>query len=340
VNWSSVAGSETLVVFMGLHHLREIVESLTSAGRSPNTPAMAVQWATRPFQRTVVGTLSDIVARVENQRLTPPATIIIGEVVSLRERLSWFEKLPLFGRQVVVTRAREQSGDVVARLTELGAQAIEIPVIEMLPPADTWHIDVCLEKLGAYDWIVFTSANAVNFFMARVDDIRRLDARICAIGGATAEAVRSMRLQVDLIPDTATGEGVAAAFQSMNLFGLRVLFPRAEAARETVPAALLKLGAMVDAPVVYRNVVPADAQLRIEKYIASGAKPDWVMFTSPSTVNNFLAAGGGPLVANARIASIGPTTSEALRKHGVSVHLEPSTASTEAMIDGMATYEM
>ena len=340
VNWASVAGSETLVVFMGLHHLPEIVASLISAGRPTNTPAMAVQWGTRPCQRTVAGTLTDIVRRVEAEQLTPPATIIVGDVVSLRERLSWYEKLPLFGQRVIVTRAREQSGDLVARLAELGAEAIEIPVIEMAPPENTWHLDICIERLEAYDWFIFTSVNAVTFFIERIDDVRRIKGSICAVGRATAEALRSIRLTVDLVPELSTGEGVAAAFRTMNMLGLKVLFPRAEGAREVIPATLDALGAVVDAPVVYRNVIPADAQTRLEKYIASAAGADWVMFTSPSTVNNFLGLGGAPLLATARIASIGPTTSETVRKHGLTVHVEPKTPSTEAMIDAIANYQM
>jgi uroporphyrinogen III methyltransferase/synthase len=340
VNWASVAGSETLVVFMGLHHLPEIVASLISAGRPISTPAMAVQWGTRPWQRTVTGTLTDIVSRVEAERLTPPATIIVGDVVSLRERLSWYEKLPLFGQQVIVTRAREQSADLVARLAELGAQAIEIPVIEMAPPDNTWHLDICIERLESYDWFIFTSVNAVTFFVKRIDDLRRIKGSICAVGQATAQALRSMRLTVDLVPELNTGEGVADAFRSMEMLGQKVLFPRAGGAREVIPATLDALGAVVDAPVVYRNVIPQDAQARLDKYMASGAGADWVMFTSPSTVNNFLGLGGGPLLANARIASIGPITSEAILKHGFTVHVEPETPSTDAMIDAIANYQI
>ena len=335
VNWASVAGSETLVVFMGLHHLHDITHELIAAGRNPKTPAMAVQWGTRPSQRTVAGTVADIAQRVDDSHLMPPATGIIGDVVSLRDRLSWYENLPLFGQQVIVTRAREQSGDVVARLGELGAQVIEIPVIEMAAPKDTSALDACIANLESYDWIVFTSANAVTFFTARVDDLRRIRGLICAIGTATSETVRSLRLTVDLMPETGTGEGVAEAFRTLPMSGARVLFPRAEAAREIVPAALSSMGAIVDAPVAYRNVIPQDAGSRVEKCIAAAAKPHWVMFTSPSTVNNFIAAGGAPLLASARIAAIGPTTSDAVRNHGLSVHVEPQRPSTDGMVDAI-----
>jgi uroporphyrinogen III methyltransferase/synthase len=260
--------------------------------------------------------------------------------VSLRDRLSWYEKLPLFGQRVIVTRAHEQSGDLITHLTELGAMAIEIPMIEMVAPEDTWLLDICIERLESYDWIIFTSTNAVMFFFARIEDVRRIRGRICAVGRATAEAVRSLRLTVDLVPELSTGEGVAANFLSMNMLGVRVLFPRAAAAREVVPTMLLSMGAVVDAPVVYRNVVPADAQARLEKYVASTEKADWVMFTSPSTVNNLVALGGGPLLKTARIASIGPTTSEAIRKHGFAVHVEPHTPSTDAMVAAIIAYQM
>jgi uroporphyrinogen III methyltransferase/synthase len=335
VNWASVAGSETLVIFMGLQHLQEITRELILAGRGPQTAAIAVQWGTRPFQRTVSGTIADIADRVAAEHLMPPATVIIGDVVSLRERLSWYEKLPLFGQQVIVTRAREQSGGVVARLAELAANVIEIPVIEMLPPEDTSELDSCIAQLESYDWLVFTSTNAVGFFTTRLNDVRRMKGRICAVGPATADAVRALRLKVDLTPEVSTGEGIAQAFRTIPVSGARVLFPRAEAAREVVPAALQSLGALVDAPVAYRNAIPRDAEARVQRYIATGGKPDWIVFTSPSTVNNFVALGGAPLFQTARIASIGPATSEAVGKHGFTVTVEPQTTSMDAMVDAI-----
>jgi uroporphyrinogen III methyltransferase / synthase len=335
VNWHSVAGSETLVVFMGLQHVREIVESLTAAGRPMDTPAVAVQWGTRTCQRTVAAPLSELPDAVAAAHLSPPATLIIGEVAALRTRLSWFEKLPLFGRQVIVTRARAQSAEAVARLSELGAEVVQLPVVEMVAPEYASELEPWVARIESYDWLVFTSANAVNFFISRIDDIRRIKARICAIGPSTRDAVQALRLRVELMPDKSTSEGIAAAFQVFDMKGKRVLFPRAETAREAAPAALVARGAVVDAPVVYRNVVPPGAEERMHSYVASGAKPDWVLFTSPSTVNSFLALGGGAVLASARIASIGPTTSQAARDRGLTVHVEPDVPSMDALIDAV-----
>jgi uroporphyrinogen III methyltransferase / synthase len=339
VNWASVAGSETLVVFMGLHHLYEISRQLIRAGRPPRTPAMAVQWGTRPHQKTIVGTVADLAEKVAQEHMMPPATVIVGDVVSLRDRLSWYENLPLYGRRVVVTRAREQSRDLVERLAEVGAQVIEIPVIEIVEPEDTSALESCIGQLESYQWVVFTSANAVEHFMRRVEDVRRIKARLCAIGTATGDAVRAFRLKVDLVPDMNTGKGVAAAFKSIDVVGARVLFPRAEAAHDVVPATLKSLGAVVDSPVAYRNVIPADARARLELYAATDSKPDWVLFTSPSTANNFIALGGTPLLATAHIASIGPTTSDAIRKHGLTVDIEAATPSMDALVEALIASE-
>lgn len=339
-DWTRVAGSETLVVFMGLTHLPEIARELMAAGRAPETPAMAVQWGTRAFQRTVAGTLADLSGRVDAAHLTPPATIIIGAVVALRDALSWYEKLPLFGKQVIVTRARTQSGDLVSSLRELGADVVEFPVIEMAEPENTSELDGCVSRLESYDWLVFTSANAVEFLAARLDDVRRMRGRICAIGAATRQALEALRLRVDLLPEDHTGEGVAAAFARFNMTGKRVLFPRAAAAREVVPSALAALGAIVDAPETYRNVVPKDAHTRVQTYLASAKRPDWITFTSPSTVFNFLSLAGVEALEGVRVATIGPTTSEAARKHGLAVDVEANSPSVEGLIEVITRYSL
>jgi uroporphyrinogen III methyltransferase/synthase len=320
---------------MGLHHLGQIVKELIAAGRSPNTPAMAVQWGTRAFQKTVTGTLADLPEKVGAEHLTPPATIIIGAVVALRDTLSWYEKLPLHGQNIVVTRARAQSAELVSRLHELGADVIELPVIEMVEPEDISALDGCIARLEEYDWIVFTSANAVEFLAGRINDVRRLRGRICAIGAATKEAVRALRIPVDMVPEEGTGEGVAAVFEHVDMTGKRVLFPRAAAAREVVPSALANMRAIVDAPETYRNVVPHDAQARVQAYLASGHRPNWITFTSPSTVSNFLAIAGSEALAGVRVATIGPTTSEAARRYGLNVDAEANSPSVEGLIEAI-----
>ena len=181
IDWERVGHAETLVVFMGLTHFAEIARELIAHGRSPETPAMAVRWATRPDQETLTGTLSTLPALIEEHHMKPPATIIVGEVVRLREKLDWFERLPLFGKRIVVTRARGQAEALAGRLRALAADAIELPTIEIRPAADYGPLDRAIAGLASYDWLIFTSANGVRFFVDRLDrgpaDLRALRAR-------------------------------------------------------------------------------------------------------------------------------------------------------------------
>src|ERR1051326_1933601 len=165
IDWSKVGQTETLVIFMGIHFIREITAELMKHGRSADTPAMCVRWGTRPDQQTIVGTLATIAGQIEEADLKPPATVIIGEVVELHGKLAWYEHLPLFGRRIIVTRAREQAPELSDKLRALGADVIEFPVIEIQPPADPALLDRAIEHLADYDWLIFTSVNGVRFFM-------------------------------------------------------------------------------------------------------------------------------------------------------------------------------
>lgn len=331
IDWVHAARSETLVVFMGLQHLREIAAALMDAGRSPQTPAMAVRWGTRPEQQTAAGTLANIAEMAEMAGLTPPATVVIGEVVRLREQLNWFEQKPLFGTRVIVTRARGQAEELCELLREQGAQPVEIPLIELAPLEDYSALDGCMAQLSSYDWIVFTSSNAVEFFFARLRvralDARAIRGRICAIGPATAASLDALHLRPDLVPSEALSEGVAAAFANHDLSGARVLIPRAAEAREVIPQVLTRMGAAVDIADTYRNVIPANAADLVRTYLAD-ARADWITFTSGSTVKNWLALAGRDSLAGVRVASIGPATSEVARKHGIdiTVQADPHTA--------------
>jgi uroporphyrinogen III methyltransferase/synthase len=338
IDWTRI-GAGTLVVFMGLSTLREIASRLIAAGRSPDTPAMAVRWATRPDQKTVTGTLADIADRVANEHLHPPATIVIGEVVRLHGEFDWFERRPLFGQRIIVTRPKQQAFELWHGLTELGADVVVLPVIELRPLADYSRLDESLRRLPDYDWVIFTSTNAVEFFMDRLEaldrDNRSLRGRVCAIGQATARRLREYGIRPDLVPEEATSEGVAAAFAPQQIEGCRVLLPRAAAAREVIPTALTELGAQVDIVDTYRNVVPADAEIRIREYAAPARKADWITFTSGSTVRNWLALAGRDSLAGVRIASIGPATSEVLRNQGLTVDAEAEPHTVEALIEAI-----
>lgn len=335
VDWKSAGRSETLVVFMGLHHAADIMHELLEAGRDPDTPAMAVRWGTRADQQTVVGTIATLPGRIDEEHLLPPATIFVGDVVALRARLNWFENLPLFGKRVVVTRARNQASEVSAKLRALGAEPIEIPTIALEPLDDYSAADAAIDQLARYNWIVFTSANAVEFFMDRLfhspHDLRDLQAKICAIGPATGAVLAALHLKVDLIPESAVAESIVKAFERYDVEGKRVLIPRAASARELVPDALRSRGAIVDVVDVYRNVVPQEARTLAEAVFNREQQPDWVIFSSSSTVKNLLAMTAPGSLRGVKIASIGPVTSKTVRLHGLDVAVEAD----EATIDGV-----
>jgi uroporphyrinogen III methyltransferase/synthase len=337
IDWTKTGVSETLVIFMGVNHAAEIIERILAAGRNPETPAMAVRWGTRPDQQTISGRLADLPELIKD--LAPPATIIIGDVVSLRTKLDWYEHLPLFGERIVVTRAQSQAGELSEKLRQLGAEAIEIPTIEMAALADYSVLDACIDRLETYDWVIFTSVNAVEFFLKRLDardrDWRSVRGRICAIGGATARALHPIR--PELMPEEAHSEGVGAAFSAFEMRCARVLLPRASAAREVIPAALSDMGAIVDVADAYANVVPQGAAARIR---ALRTKPTWITFTSGSTVKNWLALAGRESLDGVRIASIGPATSAVIGKHGLHVDAEASTPSVEGLVAGICRHQM
>lgn len=335
VDWSKFGQSETLVIFMGVHFLREIASEILKYGRSGNTPAMCVRWATRPDQQTVTGTLSTIADRVEEAAMKPPATVIIGEVVELYGKLSWFERLPLFGQNIVVTRAREQAPELSDKLRSLGANVIEFPVIDLQQPADPRPLDQAIEHLPEYDWLIFTSVNGVRFFMERLDqstrDLRSLRAQICAIGPATKRAIESLHLKVDLMPEEYVAESLVQAFSGVDLTGRRILIPRAAVARDVIPIELGKLGAQVDVVEAYRNVPPADARERVRQLPSTG----WITFTSSSTVKNFLEIAGPEALKNLRVVSIGPVTTATARALGLTVDAEANPYTIDGLISAL-----
>ena len=344
IDWSKIGQSETLVVFMGIFAIREIAAEIQRHGRSGNTPAAAVRWGTRPDQQTVSGTLATIADQIEAAHIKPPATVIIGEVVALREKLDWFEHLPLFGRKIVVTRAQEQAGELSDRLRALGADPIELPVISLESPADPGPLDRAIEHLGSYDWLIFTSVNGVRFFLQRLDqsryDLRSLKARICAIGPATRKAIEDLHLKVDLMPEEYVAESLVKAFSSENLGGKRILLPRAAVARDVIPEELAKLGAQVDVVEAYRNVVPPNSQARAHEIFSSEKKPDWITFTSSSTVKNLLALAGREALEGIRIAAIGPVTSATLRAHGLKVDAEAKQFTIDGLVDAILAHQI
>ena len=338
IDWSKISGAGTIVVLMGLTSLSDIAARLIAAGLAPDTPAMAVRWATRPDQQTVTAPLAELASRVAEAGMKPPATIVIGQVVNLRPRLDWFERLPLFGRRIVVTRAADQAGALSSLIAAAGAEPIELPLIALEPPEVPTELDEAILRLSSYDWLVFTSANGVRHFVDRMDhlqvDVRRWPPRVAAIGPATAEAIERLHIRVDVVPSSFAAEGLAAAFERYDLTGRRVLLARAAEGRDVVPEALRFHGARLDVVETYRNVVPSGAPARAREVFAAGAahKPHWVTFTSSSTVKSLLSMIDRASLDGVKLASIGPATSETMRRHGLPIDAEADSHTIEGLV--------
>lgn len=333
IDWTRAGHAETLVIYMGLTTIGTIAERLMAAGRGPETPAVVVQRATTPRQHTIFTTLGELKRVVETAQMKPPATIVIGEVAALRGKLDWFEKQPLFGQTVLVTRAEGQGEAGSRQLRRLGAHVLDIPVIEIQAPEDPAPLQTALTKLPSYDWILFTSANAVTRFFGALfetgKDCRAIRARIGAIGEKTAAALQTVGIRADRIAEQALAEGVVTAFESENLAGARVLLPRAAVGRDLIPNEFRKRGARVDIVPVYRTAVPQESQEKL----AQVDHVDWITFTSSSTVKNFLALGGRRLIeAGAKAISIGPATSETMKAHDISITAEAVAHTMEGVI--------
>ncbi len=339
IDWDRVGMAETLVIFMGLTTFAEIARELIARGRPAGTPAVAVRWATRPDQETLAGTLETLPGLIERHGLKPPATIIVGEVVRLREKLDWYGRLPLFGRRIVVTRAKGQVEALSEKLTEFGGDVVELPTIEIGPASDYSPLDAAIEALSCYDWLIFSSANGVRFFLDRLDrsglDLRALRAKICAIGPATRAAVEALHLKVDLMGAEYVAEGLVEAFRAHDLAGKRVLLPRAAVARDLVPSELSRRGARVDVVEAYRTVVPHDLADEARRVFSAGHKPDCITFTSSSTVQNFVAAAGAGVLAGTKVVSIGPVTTRTARELGLEVAIQASTYTIGGVVEAV-----
>lgn len=342
IDWPRLStGNGTVVFYMGIKNLRRNMAQLVAHGRPPETPVALVRWGTTPRQEVVTGTLADIADRAEATGLKPPALTIVGEVVSLREQLAWFDRRPLFGKRIMVTRAAEQAGEFSRLLDERGAAVIECPTIVLEPP-DSWEeVDAAISQLPTFDWLILTSANAVRFFFGRLRELGR-DSRslccckVCVVGPKTAELVEAQGIIPDLVPEQFTAEGVVAAFAAWEGNGQRVLFPRADAAREVIVTELTRLGATVSSPVVYRNRMPAQlveaAREALEQH-----QIDIITFSSSSTVRNLAALVGGAgrlveLLGGVTVASIGPITTRTCRELGLNVAVEPQQSTLSDLV--------
>jgi uroporphyrinogen III methyltransferase/synthase len=328
VNYDALAGLDTLVFYMGVGNLPAIAGRLISAGRPPDTPVALVQNATLPNQRTVVATLAGAASAAEANNVRPPALLIVGNVVTLREKLAWKEKLPLFGQTVLVTRTREQASKLTDQLAACGANAIECPTIEIQPPADFAGLDKALGEIKSFEWLVLTSPNGVSGVLARMKHLG-LDGRnlasvgIAGVGPATADALKENFLQADLLPETFTTRALGQALAAQVSKGRKVLLARADIATNELPDILRAAGAEVVEAVAYRTVRPAGLPENALRALSAG-KVDWVTFTSSSTAENFLALvkDAGVNLAALKLASIGPVTTETLAAAGLTPTVE------------------
>jgi uroporphyrinogen III methyltransferase/synthase len=347
IPWESLGPNPgTLVFLMGVKNLAENCRRLIEAGRDPATPAAVIERGATPFQRTVAGTLADIAGRAREAGIQPPAVLVVGGVAELRERLKWWEIRPLWGKTAVVTRSREQASKLVELLSAAGARCLELPTIEICPPDDFTPLDTALKKLSQYDWVIFTSANGVAAFMARLfeqgQDVRALGrAKIAAIGPATAEALRGYGLAADVVPGTFRAEDLLAALTPKITPGLRVLLARAQVARDVLPRGLADLGARVDVAPVYQARAPQTIPPAAAAALQEGAV-DLLTFTSSSTVHNFAGLLGPErfrqLAAKAAVAAIGPITAATLKEYGLTPQIEPKDYTIPALVEAILNY--
>ena len=324
IDWCRIsAGGDTLVFLMGVGNLAHLVNELIRNGRQPDTSVAVISRGTTPKQRTIVGTLEDISAHAQKEGLEPPAVIVVGEVVRLREQIRWFDNLPLFGKRVLVTRAEHQTKELHRLFLERGSLPVEMPVIKINPPESWRELDRAVLDLKSYDWIIFTSVNAVEILWKRLQ-AKKLDARqfseakIGAIGPATAEAIESKGLRPDYVPKIYTSQGFLAGLNKRDVAGRRVLLPRADIAGRELTEGLAKLGAKVHQVTAYRTAKVIRPVAQAKQMLLSG-EIDVITFTSASTVTGLLdmLRQKWEVIKQAKLACIGPVTAAALADKGL-----------------------
>lgn len=341
IKWEYIAnGAGTLVFLMGVENLEFICQILLASGRSPDTPVALVRWGTLPNQEVLTGTLSDISDKVKKLNFKPPAVIIVGEVVNLREELKWLENKPLWGKRIVVTRARSQASLLTEKIYELGGEAVEFPTISIKPVADINLLYNALYNIEHYNWLIFTSVNAVDIFFAEMKklslDIRNLKGiNICAIGPATRDKLEDKGLIVDTVPDEYRAEGILSVLKPRIKPGDWVLLPRARGARSVLPKTLKEWGAHVNEVYIYEAVPVSTVSEETKEKIKKGMV-DYVTFTSSSTVSNFVKIVGRENIEainkSVKIACIGPITAETAEKEGFKVDLVAREYTIEGLI--------
>ncbi len=344
LDWEHLGkGIDTLIFLMGMQNIGAICEQLVSHGRPADTPAAVIREGTGPRQRTVTGTLENIVARVREAGLGAPAIIIVGEVVGLREKLRWFDNRPLFGKRVLVTRSRRQASVLSKLLIEKGAEAVELPAIA-IELAEDEAMTKAVSELGNYDWVLFTSVNGVTSVfdeLARQNSDARAfgDKKVGAIGPATATALAEHGIIADLVPGTFTTEGVIAALSELDIAGKQFLLPRADIADDRLAAAIRQHGGAVTEVAAYRTTPDTERVSEAAKLLENG-QIDAVTFTSSSTVTNLVKALDGKvdLLDDIVVASIGPKTTETALSRGLMVTVTAEESTIPGLVKALETY--
>ncbi len=346
IDWAALAGGNGTIVFlMAVKNIEDVSGRLIENGKDPDTPVAVIRWGTRSEQRTIVSTIRDIPETIKNSEIRPPAVVVVGNVVKLRDKLNWFEKKPLFGQRILVTREHSEGFEP---LEELGAEITVFPTIKVVPPQSWEELDTAISKVSTYKWLVFTSASGVRFFFQRFFELNRdvrdlFGIKICAIGSKTAREVKRYGLRVDLVPDSFRAEGLIKAFGGPGAFrGLKILLPRAAAAREVFPEKVRESGGEIDVPVTYRAIKPESQGKRIKRFLREG-KITLATFTSKATFTNFCEIMGDEtvgLLKNVTVAAIGPVTAGAIERSGLKVDIMPKTATVDAMVEEIIRYSL
>lgn len=345
IAWDQLSRSAgTLVFFMGAGSLNEVVQQLTHQGRSPETPIALIRWGTYPKQQVITGTLGSILDHAMD--LAPPAIIVVGEVVKLRERLRWFDNRPLFGKRILITRPLQHVDNFKLQLYNLGATVIPFPTLEVLDPSSWAPMDEAIRKIDQYDWVIFTSTNSVKHFFIRYfrihSDIRELKGiKIATIGPATAKAVRAFNISVDTLPMDYRAEGLVESLRGKVIKGTRVLIPRAKVAREVLPIQLHQQGAQVEVVDAYQTRIPKSSNSGWHQ-ILEQQPPHMVVFTSSSTVSNLATIVHPRSLARSlqhvSVACIGPITAKTAETLGLKVSVVPRHYATTSLVDAITTY--
>ncbi len=347
IDWEKITGlGGTLVIYMGFYNLEIITKKLIRSGMKPSTKISVIQWGTLTYQKSCEGTLADITKKVKKAGLSAPSIIIVGEVVSLSKNLNWFEKLPLFGKRIVVTRTRDKASSLSQNLESLGAVVMEFPVIEIKPINDYLEMDTTIKTLLEFDWVIFTSTYGVDAFFERLEKKHKKDARwlatikVACVGPETAEALKKRGVLPDLLPNRFETKALVVEFKNRfkKLAGQNVLLVRTDIAPPDLEIGLRTLGANLKRVTAYRTVTPRHVSLEIKKELLKNGA-DYVTFTSSSTVDHFVRIVGlknvKALAKKGRFVSIGPVTSKTLKSYGLKPACQARVFTVQGMIDAV-----